>query len=141
MESFQKADTTIIKVKHGKHLYSCYIKIPELIPGNGIHVIYGLKDPRNGQVYYIGRTREFLIRIRAHCKVYLHNRLTRLERRKLDIFFANLLTECILLHTCSSEEEAISVEYTYIQKHKNELLNTQIDKFDNQPIKPGWLKK
>jgi len=122
-------------IKSAQH--PCSIEIPDEIPACK-QLIYGLVDPRNDQIYYVGRVRRDLVaqRMRGHCgNVYDFDIIRpagiywpksfRLNERKVLIFNAGLVTRMTILALCDTDEEAIAAEKAIIKQHIKTVLNTQ----------------
>lgn len=87
----------------------------------GCHVIYGLRDPGNQSIYYIGRTTNFMQRMKQHCIVRSKNNA--LDKRKIDIFESGNRSEIVIFQFASSEEHAEECEMRLIKKYQRSILN------------------
>lgn len=137
---------TVIKVKdHSSGSdYPCVLEVQEPIPPDGTYVVYGLKDPRSEQIYYIGQTCKFLVRMRAHCKVYPPEWRERfrpdvLNNRKWAIGMESLSTEVVIFATAPTPSEADELEAHFIQQHlpARTLLNVKTSRWEHREILPS----
>jgi hypothetical protein len=117
------------KTYDGK-FYPCRIVLNLLdMPDDDQMVVYGLADPSNGEVFYVGQTVDLLKRLACHCRV-LHpgnprHSSSRLATRKLSIAAANKEIVALVLKVCVTPAEAIQCEETTIWHYRATALNTQ----------------
>lgn len=119
--------------------YRCQIEYPQ-IP-DGIHVVYYLIDPRDGEVFYVGRTKKFKKRMQAHCVLRPPAAddwgTFRLHKRKAEIFMEGLAIIAYDVRQTNDPFWAEFSEYHLTAKHADTVLNTQIKRWDRRLIRPG----
>lgn len=108
--------------------YPCRIAIPGAFPPEGEWVIYALCDPRSQTPYYIGKTCQFLKRMRAHCQVLPSCRPrfgeVALAERKMEIDASGEITQAVILASAVDAASASRMELLAIQRYGRVLLNT-----------------
>jgi len=112
----------------------CSIQFDGVLPKKGQMVIYGLTDPRNDEIYYVGATSNFKKRMEAHVRdvptghwaAHLsQEEINRLEwerftfhsRKKREIYNAGVHTIVQILDYAESYEAAQELETSYIRKY------------------------
>lgn len=115
-------------------IYPCIITIDDrdIEAAQGRIAVYGLRDPRSSQIYYIGSAEDLVRRMRGHCVV--RSPRSPLERRKMEINQANLFTEVIVLAFADDRAEADRLEHHYINRYQATLLNVKIHKWRKEDV-------
>lgn len=101
-----------VKNKHTGKNYPCGIHVADPVPPDGVWVVYALKDPRNNQTFYVGKTKEFLKRMRRHCIV--DDSPVEQSLRKIAIYRDRELVEAEVLSMIRDAELAAFLEATHI---------------------------
>lgn len=108
--------------------YPCEIAITGYVLANDDRwVVYGLTDPRNGEVFYVGKTCKVIRRLKAHCK--FRSPRSSLEKRKLSIAAQKLAVGCVILGVYGTANEADEGEQRFMDRYKPTLLNVQLTKW------------
>lgn len=118
----------------GPHLYQsvkfttlepqpCTIIYDGKKPADGQFVVYGLFDPRDNSLYYIGSTERFDVRMREHATANA-SQPVRIYERKAEIFAAGLHTVVRILAQSADRELGKQLETLMIQQAEG-TLNTQ----------------
>ena len=76
--------------------------------------VYGLRDPRDGLVWYVGRSARPRARLSGHTSSRYGNSAR--ARWIRGLLLAGLRPELVLLETCSTEEQAFEAEAMHIEK-------------------------
>lgn len=117
--------------------HPCRIDIPDHYPQDGIWVVYGLIDPRDQEVFYVGCTSHFYKRMRNHCldvfdsdgdgwegyKDWQVPKDDRLKKRKVDIYRSGGNVGVSILEVCENKRTAEELETRYIRTLKGGILN------------------
>src|SRR5689334_10825223 len=104
-----------VKVLGRDYHYPCAIRLERHSPvdrlQDGVYVVYGLFDPRNRTLFYVGQTHQFFKRMRQHCVIDPFGKNpSPLDVMKYDIHQAGLATHVVILEFAASETEALAVE-------------------------------
>lgn len=91
--------------------------------------VYGLVDPRDGAIRYVGVTKAKYLskRLGAHCREarlnYLSGHRTRKAEWIREVLAENRRPTAILLQTCFTEDEGYLVERDWIARFRPQLVN------------------
>lgn len=118
-------------------LYPCRICYADPMPPDRILVVYGLVDPRNGEVFYVGQTKQFLTRMRAHCQELPSRRSPPIERRKLIIAESGAPIYTAVLGHAANERSAEFLELLALETFKHTALNIQRNRWQYRPLYRG----
>lgn len=129
-----RAAQNIIEVKRFVGgVYPCRIAYGDE-PARGAWIVYWLIDPATWQPFYIGRTCQFINRMRAHCQVRDGGArrpwgTAILDRRKLSVTQQHGLIPVGYV-VVASEEDADRLEHNLIREFGGQLLNTKTNKWE-----------
>ena len=85
------------------------------------YLIYGLINPVNGDLFYIGRSSSGLRRPKHHFYSSVVNKSSYYVHRKIKLLWAKgVQPEIVIIETCDSEKELNAVERYYIKLYKDE---------------------
>lgn len=123
-----------MKQRYQSKRYPCSLRVEDGIRlellANGNYVVYGLLDPRDGTIFYIGQTCQFHKRMIDHSRIYPFSPHRRpLDKRKYAIFEAGLDTIVTIFGLCPNKEQALEREYELIRHYKSTLLNIQTSRW------------
>ena len=99
-------------------------------------VIYGLVDPRNNEVFYIGLTNNLYLRFKQHMLMAGDNR--RKQDRIQAVLDAHMLPWMLTLEVVDSNEDPREREQAWIEAYLNdgyELLNDEAQEGQSDVIK------
>jgi hypothetical protein len=122
----------ILRVRrfNSKQFYSCQIAITTYVRfADDKQVVYALCDPRNFDVFYVGKTSRLLSRLKSHCMVHRGPRMSRLDTRKLAIYQEGLPVGALVLRICETADEADEWEQRFIDRYWKTTLNAQRNKW------------
>ena len=124
-----------IKVrKFGKNAsYPCELVIDFKEFSNPGTYVYSLIDYRDGNVFYVGKTRDLLTRLRGHC--IIHGIKGRLEKRKHDIHSDGFPVLCFVFMSGLTDLEADKHEQVLIDQFSTTICNVQMNKWAEQERK------
>ena len=119
--------------------YPCVLELEDPVDNDlleeGKHIVYGLVDPRNDTIYYVGATWQFYKRMKSHCIIHPASRTAnRIEKRKYEIHLAGKNTKIIILKFAEDAEEAEAWEMRMIKKHGKTILNIKTSRWVKQEI-------
>lgn len=85
------------------------------------YLIYGLINPVNGDLFYIGRSSSGLLRPKHHFYSSVVNKSSYYVHRKIKCLWAKgVQPEIVIIETCDSEKELNAVERYYIKLYRDE---------------------
>lgn len=133
------SDKEIIMCKSGRTIegylyYPCRIQMPRFVPPIGVNCVYGLIDPRDSSLYYIGCTNQFPKRIPQHIR-NTHRNQSRttcfgrpwgtyhFNKRKVEIYDAGLNTIATVIALYEDYDDALYTEHYLLRKFGEHLLN------------------
>jgi hypothetical protein len=107
--------------------YPVRISCAHPLPEKGRIAIYGLIDPSNDEVFYIGQTVNFIHRMRNHCANRGLNdyRTLASDRRKQDIADKGMITHAIVFCYADDKIEADYLERLTIRAFWETTLNNR----------------
>lgn len=103
------------------------------IPALGVFVVYGFTDPRSGQLFYIGQTDRFEIRMRAH--VASSDDISLLSRYLRAIDMHGFRTTVSIIAILSTRDEALVMESHLIRQFADTIVNRAHNREWRRPIK------
>lgn len=113
---------SVVTAKWGGKACPCRIELPPFIPPVGIYCVYGLVDPRDGGVYYVGSTGDFYRRMWQHCHDIPYGTVA-FRKRRIDIYDAGLNTGTTIAALFESYEQALDTEFSLLNQFGRNLLN------------------
>jgi len=128
----QHTETLVVRKLTDKTPYPCRIRYVSPMPPDGDICVYALIDPRNGDVFYVGQTKLFLTRMRAHLQVNWGK--NRLDRAKMDIADSGNEIFVTVIATANSQEQADRLEMLAIKVFWNTIQNTVTQKWQRVPL-------
>jgi hypothetical protein len=109
------------KTSHNRSSGTLEISFTGVQPLLGEHVVYGLKDFRTGEFFYVGETGDFLARMNQHCNCKRDP--SSVKTRKLELSELELPIPVVILDWCSNSIEGKKAENRWIQNYSDTVLN------------------
>lgn len=121
--------------------HPCRIVIPIQYPVEDTFVVYSLYDLIKEEIFYIGKTKNFMERMKQHCRVTRFNPQVirpfgdyRLNDRKIELYDADQVVVASIFAICPSEHLMNVVEAALIHYYRHTILNVQ----RKHNILKGW---
>lgn len=106
---------------------------------DGQSVVYALSDPRNHEIFYVGKSRQILKRLAAHCLINpQYQGASPLAKRKYAVYQDGTCVAAFLLQACEGDEPALAWEQFFIDVYHRTLLNVQLKRWLPRQSRYEW---